>query len=165
MELSECVPVADYLSFEEVHGGEFVPYDRALDTNFADIENVVLWTYPGSGKIAWAKADARWFRENVMPAEAFSQCWEDGEGRLWGFVNYCYGWRNTWVCLSDPDNTDLAADPEVLPEKTVYYPAADPVPAPSSGVSGLAAVLVVLVVAGTAVLIPVVCRGGRRPGE
>ena len=27
------------------------------------------------------------------------------------------------------------------------------------------AVLVVLVVAGTAVLIPVVCRGGRRPGE
>ena len=86
-------------------------------------------------------------------------------GRLWGFVNYCYGWRNTWVCLSDPDNTDLAADPEVLPEKTVYYPAADPVPAPSSGVSGLAAVLVVLVVAGTAVLIPVVCRGGRRPGE
>lgn len=57
----------------------------------------------------------------------------------------------------------MAADPEVLPEKTVYYPAADPVPAPSSGVSGLAAVLVVLVVAGTAVLIPVVCRAADAP--
>lgn len=71
VELSECVPVADYLSFEEVHGGEFVPYDRALDTNFADIENVVLWTYPGSGKIAWAKADAGGSGKTSCPPRHF----------------------------------------------------------------------------------------------
>lgn len=71
VELSECVPVADYLSFEEVHGGEFVPYDRALDTNFADIENVVLWTYPGSGKIAWAEADAGGSGKTSRPPRHF----------------------------------------------------------------------------------------------
>ncbi len=147
---SECTPVPDYISCKETHGEEFVGYDRAYDHAFDALETFVLWTYPCSGVVSDEDMDAEWYQRNETPANAFSTCWRDGEGRLWAFVAYCYGHRNAWVCLDDPANTELAADETLLPEVTLYPPA-EQVPAPnSSGVTALTigAVAAVVVVTG-----------------
>lgn len=153
---SECIVTPDYLTFEEAHGAEFVPYDGTYDHAFDDLDTVVLWTYPGSGEIAWADCDTQWFRESVTPAQAFQNCWEDGEGRMWAFVGYIYGERNVWLCLSDPAAQDLPAAP-LDPEEAPVPPVGE-VPAPTTPIPWTAVGLVVLAAVVTAALIPWVCR-------
>ena len=156
--VGETAVVPDYLSFEEAHGSEFVPYDSAFDHAFDGLETVTLWTFPGSGEIEYDQCPARWFTDNVSPADAFQHCYTDGEGRFWGFTGYVMGTRNVWVCLSDPANTELPAVDEAVMTGPDLVPAAEEIPAPVNVVPWAAVVLVVLVVAGTAVLIPLVCK-------
>lgn len=164
VELADCVPVPDYLSFQDHHGEEFVPFDgAAYDHAFDGLEKVVLWSYPGTDQEG-QEVSAEWFQDsNRDMRELFDSCWEDGQGRMWGFVGYCYGIRNTWLCLSDPANLALEADPTVIPQDDHQYPAISILPAPSSGVSGLTMGLVALVVVATAGLIPMVFR--RKKGS
>lgn len=145
---SECLPIPDYISFREAHEQEFVGYDHSYDHAFEDLEQVTLWVYPCSGRITSEQVDARWFRENTIPAETFSTCWEDSHGRLWAFVNYCYGIRNTWICLDDPASTELEADETVLPQDAVIYPPIDQAPPPKNEIASftIGAVLAVTVV-------------------
>lgn len=156
---SDCVAVPDYLTFQAQHGEEFFPFDDSLGKALEGTESVVLWTYPGSGEVAWEACPTSWFQD---PGAAFSDCWEDGEGRVWGFCVYAMGYRNTWVCLSDPADPDLPALEGVVNEDVEWQPVAIEYPAPRTGVPALAVALVLAVVAGTAVLIPRVC-GKRRP--
>ncbi len=143
---SECIAVPDYISFEEAHSAEFVGYDAAYDHAFDEVPYVVLWTYPGSGVIEAEDIDAEWFLREVR---TLVPCWRDYQGRMWGFVSYCYGIRNTWVCLDDPANRELGKDEQVLSEDTVIYPAAGTLPPPSNGVSGLTIASVAAVIAVT----------------
>ncbi len=160
--LSDCTPVPDYLTFEEAHGAEFVPCDSSYDHAFDGLETVVLWKYPGSGIVEWADCDAKWFRENGTPSQTFQSCWEDEDGRVWGFVGYVMGVRNVWVCLSDPANQDLPASAAVLPLDAIAIPPAGEIPAPkTSGMEPVTVVLVVLVVAATAALIYLLFRKRR----
>ncbi len=159
--LSETVVVPDYLTFQEEHGEEFIPYDSAYDHALDGLETVVLWKYPGSGAIVWEDADTEWF-QNTSMASAFETCYLDEEGRFWGYIGYIYGVRNSWVCLSDPANPSLA---KTEPEETAeLIPAAETVPEPESGLPVTAIVLVGAVVIATAILIPVVCRK-KKPEE
>lgn len=161
----DFAPVADYLSFQEAHGDEFVGYDKSYDDAFAGLETAVLWTYPGSGKIS-QEVDARWFQEN-MDVSDFQEYYLDEAGRCWGFVGYCYGIRNTWVCLSDPANSGLDRIEGIIPGAVSLkgllimaeevYPPSEAVPAPKSGIGLTTILLVAAVVLGTALLIPRVC--------
>lgn len=150
---SECLAVPDYISFREAHEQEFVEYDPAYDGAFDGLETVTLWEYPCSGTVAAEGVGAEWFRENTTPAQTFSVCWRDPQGRMWGYVSYCYGIRNTWVCLDDPSSAGLETDDSVLPRDAVIYPPADQLPPARSGASGLAAGGVLAVTAVTAALI------------
>lgn len=157
--VSDCEPVPDYLSFAEVHGSEFTEFDPAYEHALDGVETMVLWKYPGSGIVEDPGVDTAW-AEGMQMSELFSQCWTDPEGRFWGFVSYCYGIRNTWVCLSDPANAELEPDPEVLEQKELYPPAEE-LPSPENGVSTLAVVLVACVVLVSAGLIAVLIRRKR----
>ncbi|MCI8525784.1 MAG: hypothetical protein HFF17_07660 [Oscillospiraceae bacterium] len=162
--LSDCVPVPDYISFREAHGNEFIPYDGSCDRQMASAPQVVLWKYPGSG-IQVSTVDTTWFQDSGPLEDQFETCWRDGEGRLWGYSGYCFGIRNTWICLSDPGNPELAADPDVLPEQTPLIPAASQLPpAGGGGVPMLAVVLVAAAVVLSAVLIAVFFSRKRRAG-
>ena len=66
---------------------------------------------------------------------------------------YCYGVRNTWICLDDPANPELEADESVIPRDAVVYPAADNLPDVKSGVTGPIIAAVLAVVAVTIVLL------------
>lgn len=153
--LSDCVAVPDYLSFDEAHRSEFVPYDSAYDDALREIDRVVLWKYPGSGVVIY-EADSKWFEEKA--ADYFSQCYRDGDGRFWAYIGYCYGVRSTWVCLSDPQNTDIPADPDILPAGPELVPPADELPTVGSGIPLLAVGLTLGVVCGTAVVIRLIFR-------
>lgn len=131
----DAVPVPDYISFREAHEDEFIPYDGSCDEEFAGASQVVLWKYPGSDVVIYT-ANNTWFQNSGPLEEQFETCWRDDAGRLWGFCGYCYGIRNVWICLSDPENEELEADPGVLPEQPALIPPADTVPAPQTAAGG-----------------------------
>lgn len=160
MKTSDCLVKADYIRFREVYGQEFVEYDQAYGKALAEAETVVLWEYPCSGKVKADEIDAEWF-DNWN----FEACWKDPQGRMWAFVNYCYGIRNTWLCLDDPANAELEADESILPQTEVIYPAAEHLPGAKSGVTGLTVGAVLGVTAVTGVLLWVFFVRKRRAGK
>lgn len=158
--LSDCLAAPDYITFEEAHGAEFTDFDPAYAGALDGVEQVVLWTYPGSGAAEAEGIDAEWFQDRGL-ADQFSRCYTDPEGNYWGYVGYCYGIRNTWLCLSDPANAQLETIPGIVPESGEAVPPAERVPAPSPGVTWLAAVLVLAAAVVTAALIPILSRRHR----
>ena len=163
--LSDCVAVPDYLSFEAAYGEEFVPFDPAYSDAFDGVPEAILWSYPGSGVVEADGVDTRWWTEGTSAADAFDTCWFDSEGRFWGYTAYCYGIRNTWVCLSDPGNAEIPADPAVqekLTETDIVYPAAEELPEPSGGVTALTVGLVAGVAVVSALLIVLLFRKRKR---
>lgn len=162
---SDCLANADHTSFAALHESEFVGFDPAFLDAFAGLDTLVLWSYPCSGETVADDVSTEWFRSNTTPAEAFTTCWVDGQGRTWGLSTYCYGIRNAWVCLSDPGNAEIEKDPAVVPETGTVYPAAQTLPDPKQGGPGtLAVVLVAAVVLVTAIVIAVLFRK-KRPGR
>lgn len=156
---SDCLAALDYISFQEAYGEEFVEYDPAYGKALEEAEEVVLWKYPCSGKIIADGIDGEWFE-----SPHFGTCWKDPKGRMWAFVGYCYGIRNTWICLDDPSNTGLEADETVLPRTETIYPAADRLPEARKGSVGLAVGAVLGVMAVTGVLLWVFFVRKRRTG-
>lgn len=98
-------------AFVAVYGDKLTDWDSAYDHAFDGVEQIVLWSHPGSGEVTGVVGN--WF-ENTAPAEALGPCYVDGEGRFWGYINYIYGHRLSWICLSDPENEALAADESVV---------------------------------------------------
>ncbi len=158
---SECVVEPDYITFRESHGGEFTTYDNTHDDAFNGLETVVLWSYPCSGKIYDKDIDAEWFRSN----QSFNDCWRDGEGRLWAYVDYCYGRCNAWLCLDDPTNAEIPVDTSLVQEGPELIPPIQELPAPKSSVTGVVIGLVAGVTVVTAVVLWVVFARKRKGGE
>jgi len=139
----------DYVAFEEDHFDEFYQYTGDL-AKLKETEAAIVWAWPGSGKtfstISSLDADS----------VHISYAYKDEQGREWGFVPYLYGSRNFWICVSDPVNRDIP----------FIYPAPDPVKWESetehteiektdNAMIIIIIVLVVTLVAGTAILIRV----------
>lgn len=136
---SECLAVPDHISFREAYEQEFVGYDSSYDHAFDGLDKVTLWAYPCSGIVEADHIDAAWFRDDTTPGKIFDTCWRDPQGRLWAFVGYCYGIRNTWICLDDPSATELDGESgaDILPQDDVVYPPAEELPSVSNGVTWL----------------------------
>ncbi|MCI8442763.1 MAG: hypothetical protein HFG27_09565 [Provencibacterium sp.] len=133
--LSGLRPVYDSVAFREDHAQQILPFSGDMGS-LMQAERVQLWKYPG------APAQET-FLEKIDDSFQLAGCYTDEDGRLWGWVGYYRGWRDIWVCLSDPENTAL---PERIPEQPPLYPAAEP-PVPKGYPSFiLAAVLVALVI-------------------
>lgn len=159
---SDCLEPLDYISFRESHEHQFVEYDPAYGEALKETDTVVLWEYPCSGKVRAEEIDAEWFRESG--GRSFDTCWEDPQGRMWAFVGYCYGIRNTWICLDDPANANISMEESVLRQSCVRYPAAESLPKPDKGVTALTIGTVLAVVAVTVVLLWFFFGRKRRKG-
>lgn len=139
--LSETCVLPDAISFEEKYGGAFLSFDEAigedpLDFSRAftrlDISKVKIYSYPGSAEVL-GDVNAQTFWSNDSPEESYTQFYRDSQGRLWFPYSslhhppFCSG----WICLSDPGNANLPADPAVtFPEPEVIPPAEQLPPAP-----------------------------------
>ena len=128
--MSELTVKYDSISFEEEHGSEFVYLDEWEFIDLTDSECLQLWRYPGDTEpfttLSWT-GDNAWFSE---PPEdlSFNTVYEDPEGRRWGHIHYYYGYRNCWVCLTDPDAAWFGSAEEPQPTE---QPQTAPAPAPA----------------------------------
>lgn len=107
--------VYDYQSFCDEYGDEF--YDYAGSADDLTGKDLVVWNYPGGT----ANEDTMHVQEDSSGMElSFDSCWTDENGLEWASFGYYYGWRNLWVCLSDPTNRSLPhverGEPLVLTE-------------------------------------------------
>jgi hypothetical protein len=149
--MSDLSLVYDYISFAEEHQNEFKPYEGSYE-EFKAVDNVVFWTYPGSGVTV---GSPRELEDNFKLSDTYT----DADGRLWGFVPYYYGIKNVWVCISDPSGAELkvTTSPAVTPSPAVTeapfhsQPVVLTNPAPLILVIGIVAAVVIL----TGVLIAV----------
>ena len=114
VKLDEMLVLYDYVSFDEDHLDEFYAY-RGDYAAITETRAALAWPWPGSEAPLWTVEDLD--TENFRVSHAYT----DEQGREWGFVNYLYGSRNIWVCLSEPLNRDI--------------PVFNPTPAPARWVS------------------------------
>ncbi len=151
--MNELLLVYDYISFAEEHQSEFYSYTGEYNMLY-ETDDIVFWTWPGSGEKAWI-LEHEWRNtetdSNFLKA---SHAYMDADGHEWSFFGYVYGNKNTWICLSDPGNTDISAfNPPPQPE--LWQP--DNINTSTNGLSTPVLIigLVVVLVIGTVVLIRV----------
>lgn len=157
--MSDLTLQYDYLSFEAEYSDAFLPYDEARwDVRIAhcDAEEIPIWAYPG------APEPQEFFRDSTQDLQycSFQSMFEDENGHTWAFCHYNAGYRNFWVCLDAPGQTDFPV--REIPAVELY-PAKTP-KLPGNGRLTLAVVLVAAVVAVTAVLLLVFYQKNRRRG-
>ncbi len=95
--------------FVKLYADKLTGWDSAYNNAFDGVEELILWRYPNSGWVV-GRSNSQWFSENVSLAETFTQCYVDESGRVWGYINYIYGQKMNWICISNPGNTNLPAD-------------------------------------------------------
>lgn len=110
--MEQLLVIYDHVSFAEEHGSELHGYTGNYDW-IRTIDEIVLWTWPGSGVVKETLG-----REHFDRYGSFMQAYTDPQGREWGFVEYWYGVKNVWICVSDPSNRDIPA----------FNPASPPAP-------------------------------------
>ncbi len=106
--------VYDYRDFAADHGEAFYePAEDEVPAIELSETVTVLWPYPGA-----AKPDTEITPEQAdgLPLQ-FWTLFDDEAGRTWGYLGYWRGWRNKWVCLSDPSAAELP--PRETPVVTV----------------------------------------------
>lgn len=119
----------DSIAFREDHASEITDQEGTLDERFANAEAIIYcWDYPGStGSTLLFAAEM-----DVDQLPHYSQVYQDGQSRNWGFVNYHFGARDFWICLDDPgaDFDALFPDgaPETPPQETTPLPEKQIVP-------------------------------------
>lgn len=122
VKMSDMVCDYDSQAFMDDHAGEIIREERSAQPSQADGDAVYAYKYPGSGvvrdKMDW---DMIW-----SEPLSFSAVFTDPAGREWGYCGYHYGFRDFWVCLSDPYNGALEADENYVDPLASATPAADP---------------------------------------
>jgi len=111
IKLDQMLVLYDYITFNEEHNGEFYHYNGDY-AEIKDTRSAIVWPWPGADNYI------RRFENLDAASYAVSYAYMDDDGREWGFVTYIYGYRNVWVCLSEPTNDSIP----------VFNPAPDPVP-------------------------------------
>lgn len=111
---------------------------------------VLTWTYPGGERQEYDIT-------NGDVSEFVSLTYTDGNGNVWGHINYMYGMRDFWVCLSKPYDENAGgfalADHEISLKEAPTPEEEIPVSENNKTLLIVAGVLIVAVVVGTAVLI------------
>lgn len=167
--LSQLLLIYDYRSFEEDHQDEFKPYTGDYH-ELLTAEQIVYWKYPCSGIVMGIMTEnieefVNNFKDSLNKGEIIqpyiSYIYTDEEGREWGFS----GWggvtgKDQWICLSDPANEDIPAN-GLNPTATVRQ--SGEADNPNTGLSEMTIIiiLVVVLVAGTGILIRILWKPGK----
>lgn len=99
-------------AFVRLYAEGLTGWDSAYDQAFDQLDTVVLWRYPKSGEER-GTVSTEWFQGYEKIGDVLGPCYRDPEGEFWAYLNYAYGRRMSWICVSDPTNAHLPADPAV----------------------------------------------------
>ena len=132
--MSELTVKYDGISFAQEHGREFRYLDEWEFLDLTDLDCLHLWRYPGDTEpfdtLGGSGQDYWW---GWPPEEmSFNTIYEDPEGRRWGYVNYYYGLRDFWVCLTAPDDAFICGGVELAGEQPAETPAPTASPSPTA---------------------------------
>jgi hypothetical protein len=166
------------IDFADEHIDEFYTYTGSYDAALT-AEKLVLWEWPGSDSekrildyytyiMNYDFHNPEANRDFVIKDISADYAYKDKQGREWGYVNIIYtytSWNDgrtanlqEWICLSDPENSDISAF-NPAPEPTKWQP-------PEKSLVGpLLIVLAVALIAVTAVLIKVYWKPGKSGRE
>jgi hypothetical protein len=149
VKMDQLLVIYDFISFDEEHFKEFYTYNGDYD-EIKKVGAAIAWTWPGSGTTFWTIENLD--TENLLVSYAYL----DKDGREWGFVNYLYGSRNIWICLSEPLNRDIPAfnpipEPILWESETVHRE----IEKSANAMLWIIIVLVAILVIGTVVLIKI----------
>ncbi|MCL2158176.1 MAG: hypothetical protein FWH48_02080 [Oscillospiraceae bacterium] len=158
--LSQLLLIYDSRAFIQDHNEELEPYNGDYQ-ELLTAGQIVFWKYPGSGIIMFI------MQENIEEFIGYyiemskdenygpyiSYVYTDEQGRDWGFSGWGgWGSNNSWICLSDPENSEIPAFTE---NATTSFLESAENNSPKTGISMIwvAAILVALLVAITGILI------------
>lgn len=145
-------------SFSELYGDEV--QDGSQDIEVPEgVENIYLYTFPGSGELKSGGPVNAGERINTVLS------FIDKDERQWGYVVY-FRAMDGWLCLSDPGNDKIPADEAVL--ANAVMPAEPDViitPKPEKINLLIPALILVVVVAGAVILIRVISKRTAKPTE
>jgi hypothetical protein len=153
VEMTQLRLLYDYPDFDAEHQGEFYPYDGG----FAALEETgeaLAWRWPGADQPTWTLS----LDPENLTSSMFSWAYRDADDRQWGFLTYYYGYRNVWICISDPMNPDIptfnpAPAPTIWTPET-YYTNIEPTSTiPTSTIVIIVVVLVVVAAATGLILV------------
>ena len=113
----------DSIMFIDEHSDELI--DRPFSLSKLDIDGeVVMWSWPGSGRKSGTFNIQDFFGDEETNMNLGTTVYIDKYEREWGQLSYFYGYRDVWICISDPTNSNiLAFNPAPVPD---LYPAAEP---------------------------------------
>lgn len=124
--LSDLSLIYDYLSFEEEHGDEILPVDKAVTDPLFDAylqtgkTTLVIWSYPNAEHFSHYYTGDQGLELLNALKEYGVFTYTDEEGHLWGFCSYLYGHRNFWILLDDPSAGDgVPPAPEDIPNSEI----------------------------------------------
>lgn len=97
--LEDTVRLYDYIDFNKEHEKDF--YE---DKNTHSYTSAVAYDYPnGTVDHVVDGEEATYLLDGLV----FNSLYKDENGREWGFIGYRFGRRNIWICLDEPENTEL----------------------------------------------------------
>ena len=97
--MEELSLIYDSEEFKKDHQGEIKNNDGTVEIQLEPGEELQYWSYPGSGNIIGNAPDG--------DKPAIAEIYTDEDGEQWGYVNYHYGIRDVWVCITRPSAVDL----------------------------------------------------------
>lgn len=120
--LSDLQVEYDNISFCQEHKNEFKEYNEEFDNYEVQTSApIILWTYPGSGKIDGHIKECDQYHSIVFT-------FVDDNDYLWGYYAYTSSpgtWRTywgcsaAWICISDPTNEKIpiynVMQPTIIP--------------------------------------------------
>lgn len=109
--MEDIALIYDSTAFREDHAEELVPADGTETVELEGEGDMNYWTYPGSGVVSGTTS-------YVDDKLKFQDIYTDEDGLEWGYVNYYYGQKDSWVCLSDPTSISLPVR-SVVPENVI----------------------------------------------
>lgn len=163
VKMSDMTLKYDSTEFLKDHSAETVDAQTVnLDISGIFGKEIVFWTYPHSGE----DIDD----DVVLSAEdgfEFTYYYKDEEGLDWGYCGYFRGYRDFWVCLSDPTNENLSVTPHQVqfftpgPDSEVSPPA----PQTQTNLTLIIILCVAVLVLITVVLILVVRNKNKKDSQ
>ncbi|MBR2046963.1 MAG: hypothetical protein IJ960_00015 [Oscillospiraceae bacterium] len=108
----------DHISFAEDYGDQFQYLDKWLYLDDSYLGQVIyFWNYPGSDYCdSWEAGD------NADYLPAYDVIYIDAQGHRWGYVGYHMGFRDVWLCVSDPTADFATLYPNGSPEVEITEP-------------------------------------------
>ncbi len=136
--VSETYALPDSVSFVQQYGDSFLTFGEAIGEDPLDFNRAFdkqmwacLYSYPGSGEVVHriGRSDLLASRS---PEEEYTQFYRDSAGRLWfpfsSRLHLPSPLYRGWICLSDPGNAALPADPSITLPLPNVIPSADRIP-------------------------------------